>query len=337
MAQADFEWLKTFLSKHNCVPEDLLSEVEDVYGEPRIVIATGSILSGFGNKFSDLDVFVVVENSNLTALPITSYKGGLRVDTEYYGVDRVFNQEKMVRSGSCHRSQVLSRDLWVQYYRSLRSMTRFYDGYRLSSKPEFFDWLDQIKSCWLESRVSEWFTYESCRHYLAANWLKKSNMRLACNSISEALFSALSAKVAEKGQVILPKKWLGEKLKACAFVEYLEMFKKALRYPVSDVEQECYFSDIESFVLKLVDLDKLQHSLSWQLWCSPGVQIDNIKGECIVSRWNMRGVLLDSDIGLGQKEYMDCVISSGKFLEQPEDVYGQLFANDMLWLSVVEN
>ena len=55
-----------FLERHalaghgaNAVPQ-VLAQVDDVFGEPLLVVATGSVLAGFGRPTSDIDVYVVV-------------------------------------------------------------------------------------------------------------------------------------------------------------------------------------------------------------------------------------------------------------------------------------
>ena len=73
------------ISPHGLTPEQVLDQVDDVFGEPLLVVATGSVLAGYGRPTSDIDLYVVVPEEVASTLPIMSYPRGARVDVALFG------------------------------------------------------------------------------------------------------------------------------------------------------------------------------------------------------------------------------------------------------------
>src|SRR5215467_7246592 len=106
----------------------LRAQVEEAYGPPLLVVATGSVLEGFGNERSDVDLSVVVDRESLTQLPIMSYLGHGRVDAAYYRADDLRGWVPMLRDGTWPPPGRLTRGLWLRRFRVLKAACRFADG-----------------------------------------------------------------------------------------------------------------------------------------------------------------------------------------------------------------
>jgi hypothetical protein len=88
--------LTAHLDGYGLRPEDLLEQVSDDYGRPMLAVATGSVLMGWANPHSDIDVDVVTDRAHMLQLPIMSFRNGARIDVLYFTRDQWF--ERLART-----------------------------------------------------------------------------------------------------------------------------------------------------------------------------------------------------------------------------------------------
>lgn len=319
--------LADFLSPYGVTLDELRAAVEQALGQPLAVIATGSVLQGFGNERSDVDIFVVVERENLTRLPIMSYQGTARIDTSYYGAAEFTGWLDALREPWPYASP-LSNRTWVGQLRRLHAVTRFAAGLVLDARDDWRERLAGLRSPWLVDRVVEWWTTEAVRQRTAARWLSDSHPRLAAQRWCDAVLAALERRAALAGQLSLTQKWLPEKVKAVGDDEALAMVREVLRIPVAAAELPAYRSRCEELLERLLPVSP------WyaELYYARGAQVMPVGDRTLVSRWGMRGVeVAVRDLpAIGEPE----PVWRGAAGEDPPAPVLSLFREDMLWLSI---
>src|SRR4051794_14164367 len=75
--------LDRFLDESGLERQRLVEEVGDAFGVPSLIVATGSVIQGFGSSTSDLDVYVLVPRP-VTGFPLLSYIDGARIDIAWH-------------------------------------------------------------------------------------------------------------------------------------------------------------------------------------------------------------------------------------------------------------
>ena len=117
--------LDRFLASVSMSVEDLISEVEQAFGTPLLVLATGSVLQGFGNSNSDLDLNVVVDRQSTSQVPIMSFARQLRIDTAFYHSSDVREWVKTAKECTCPLPPPITREVWSRQLRALGIAMRF--------------------------------------------------------------------------------------------------------------------------------------------------------------------------------------------------------------------
>jgi hypothetical protein len=328
-ADALGERLDMFLGRRGTTREAVIAAIDEPFGPPLLVVAAGSVLHGFGNERSDVDVHVVVDR-DVTRLPIGSYAHTVLVDTKYFSAaeveswvttlrDRVWPPERLDRSG------------WERRQAEIINCSRFATGLVLGAKDGWSAWLAAIQEPWLVARVAEWWRIESIRRELAARWLAGTKPLLAAVRTFEAVLAALESRAAVAGQMHYGPKWLSEKLRALADHDGLSALGAAMRLPAADREAPAYIANCATLLERIRKREDAR--LSAQLWYLPGVRVQELDGRTLVSRWNLRAVEVSAPAP--PIESPATPIWQGPLDAVPPSPVLPLFTEDMTWLSIV--
>jgi hypothetical protein len=322
------ERLDAFLARRGTTHEALVAAIDEPFGRPLLVVAAGSVLHGFGNERSDVDVNVVVDR-DVTRLPIGSYAHDVLVDTKYFSAGEVEGWIATIRDDPWPPAR-LDRDGWVRRQAEIINCSRFACGLALSAQEQWRAWLAAIREPWLAERIVQWWRLESLRRELAARWLAPAKPLLAAVRAFESVLAALESRVAAAGQLYYGPKWLSEKL--CIIDDTLgqQTLEEALRFPRFERDAPSYIAACTGMVASARPVGGEQ--VRAQLWLLPGVRIQELDGRTLVSRWNLRGAEVSPSIALvarGGEPVWDAPLDA-----PPPPHVATLFTEDMTWLSI---
>ena len=318
------ERLDAFLIARRTTREKVVSDVADAFGPPLLVVATGSVLQGFSNPQSDLDLNVVVDYS-VTRLPLPSHRHGFLIDATYFDAIEV---KAWVSRPSL--TGEITRDQWRRYSTELKYCTRFRDSVVLSARDSWDGWISEFRKPGLVSRVTEWWRLESLRRWCAGRWLADVKPLLAAQRRFEAILATLESRAATRGQVYFGPKWLPEKLRVLNDHEGLEVLHAFQKAPVTEPEAREYNSRCEACLIQCSERPNERAVV--QLWYLPGVRVRELDAGVLVSRWNLRAV----ELGPATPRIPDRhrPIWEGEFDTTPPADVLRLFISDMTWLSI---
>jgi hypothetical protein len=314
------------IAPHGLTPEQVLAQVDDVFGEPLLVVATGSVLAGYGRPSSDIDVYVVVPEEVASTLPIMSYQGSARVDVALFGAGTLTER---------HRQMALpwpppepSPAAWTRRRRSLDSLSRFGLGLLLASDGgRWAEWqreVDTETAGWL----ANWYAHEAVRKQAAARLLLPIKPRLAALKASEALIAALERRAVLAGERYFKWKFVGEKMRRLGDEKGYAWAWHALAPPPAAADSADYARRTDGILTELLaDVD----TTGWRLrpMLAAGAARYDFGGEALLSRWALRTVALEPDSPAATGDCWDYALTE----EWHPDVAG-LFAEDMLWLGI---
>jgi hypothetical protein len=323
------ERLSDFLALHGEEPEALLSDIDPSFGSPLLVVATGSVLHGFGNERSDLDVNVVVDHGKLSTLSFPSFERGFLLDTLYFTASDVETWAARSREQGWPPEGRLERSEWRGRLKELVSSVRFAHGLPLRADDRWGEWLEDLRQPWLRERIVQWWRTEAQRRRLAALWLADDKPRLASQQWCDAALAALEARAAMAGQLFFGTKWLPEKLRKLGDGESLAVLRAALRVPLEPGAAAAHAECCDAVVDECAGGTS---SLAAQLWYAPGVNRRALRGSALVSRYDLRAV--ETKEALPDTGRSDPLWEGG-IDERPPEAIRQLFVHDMTWMSLV--
>jgi hypothetical protein len=329
----DREWggpLAAFLAARGATREDLLTAVGEPFGRPLLVMATGSILAGFGNGRSDIDINVVVEH-HAPRLPIPSHELPVLVDATYFGRSVVEAWVSAIRDQPWPPAGPLDRAQWLQHRANIFNCTRFACGLTLVEEDDWDFRIAEFREPWLRERVAEWWRIESVRRGRAARWLADARPLLASQLKLEAVLAALEGRAAAAGQIYFKQKWLAEKLRAIEDEEGMAVWREVMRAPTSEREVGDYLARCDDLLLELGC--RQTDGLTAQLWYLPGVKLRALDERTLVSRWDLRGIEFGGAIAAVPEPPQP--IWEGALDERPSADVLSLFVEDMTWLAIV--
>jgi len=325
--EARAERLEAVLTRYGLTKEMLLASVDGPFGRPLLVIATGSILQGFGNQRSDIDINVIVDYE-VAHLPVPSYKHGAFLDTAYFGASKV--QAWVIDIRDCSLVGRVNRDKWEQRLGNVFSCSRFGYGLILSARNGWERWFSELHEPWLVARVAEWWQIEAVRRRLAGSWLVDTKPLLAAQRLLESVHAALESRAALAGQAYFGPKWLAEKLRRIGDGNGLEVLKGLMETPTTEHKAQDFVARCEATLEELGV--KYASNLTAQLWCNSGMRVRNLAGSTLVSRWNFRGLVLPGKLQTGGGEAEP--FWEGELGKSPPPEVIAFFVEDFAWLSV---
>lgn len=308
----------------------LLAEVETVFGPPVVATLTGSLIGGFGNKRSDVDVIVVVDTGKtITQLPIMSYTGTARIDVEYYAVADLARQDALLRQGIHAGEQYGAESQWKNTLCALRTFTRLAIGAPFLQAEGWDRQLPVLAHGRLADITARWWEMESYRLLVAARWLQPTKPLLAAIRYADAVSALLSGRAARGGQLFMSRKWLGEKLRLIDDRDGLHLFERALACPSTDREALAVCREMDEVLRAQIPPALFQ--LHAELRFASGVRVHALRDEKLVTRWDMRAVTLPFNTHV---DGTDVPLWSGPPDTLSEGPLRELFRQDMLWLGL---
>ncbi|MGA7732800.1 MAG: hypothetical protein WCD37_16205 [Chloroflexia bacterium] len=337
--------LEAFLAPRGMTSEMLVAAVEDLYGRPLLVVATGSILHGYGNERSDLDVNIVVDRE-VPRLPIPAFSHGVLVDAAYFAASEVKHWASRLRDQPWPPAGSLDRAQWRRRISDLFRCTRLGYGLMLSARDGWDCWMAEFRESWLAERAAQWWRVESVRRQVGGRWLASAKPLLAAQRHYEAVLATLESRAAAAGHLYFGPKWLPEKLRTLGDDEGMAALGEAMRGPTTEGEARGYIARCEELMAALGVLGGNHHNeladLSAQLWYLPGVKSRDLDTRTLVSRWNMRGIELRGSTPAvpeppkpSEPSEPGGPIWEGALDEPPPSNIAALFIEDMTWLSIV--
>jgi hypothetical protein len=322
------ERLADFLAQYGEPVEVLLADIDPSFGPPLLVVATGSVLHGFGNERSDLDVNVVVEHNELSNLSLPSFERGFLLDTLYFAASDVAAWTRHSREHGWPPEGRLQRSTWRQRLKELVSSVRFAHGLSLQAEDGWSEWLEDLRRPWLQKRVVQWWCAEALRRRVAARWLTEDNPQLASQQWCDAALAALEARAAGAGELFFGTKWLPEKFRKLGDEASLAQLREALRIPVDPGAAVAHAERCDA----LVDVCAgALPPLAAQLWYAPGVTLRTGRTRTLVSHHDMRTVeTRDSLPDIGGEPVWEGTVET-----RPPETILRLFAENMTWISLV--
>ena len=321
--------LAEFLVPHGATPEHLLADVDESFGAPLLVVATGSILHGFGNSRSDVDLNVVVDHDRLSALSFPSFERGVLLDTLYFDAAHVERWADARRDPSWPPAS-LTRDEWRQRMAELTSAVRFAHGLTLRARDGWHAWREELRRPWFADRVVDWWRVEAIRRAFAGRWLAAEKPLLSAQRWSEAVLASLEARAAAAGELFFGTKWLPEKLRKLDDENGEAALRTALGPPVDGRYASAYAASCERVLREQLDEP---NGLGVQLWLAPGVTARTVRGSTVVSRHDLRAIEVDTASLPGAETAEP--IWAGMLDETPPAGVLALFTADMTWTSIV--
>lgn len=322
--------LSEFLAKRGAEELDLLADVDPAFGEPLLIVATGSVLHGFGNARSDLDVNVVVDHADLSTLSFPSFERGFLLDTLYFSATDVATWVEHSRDGHWPPVGRLDRRGWQRRAKELVSAVRFGHGLPLRATDEWGEWLGDLRKPWLSERVVEWWRTEAQRRRLAARWLAVDRPQLASQQWCDAALAALEARAAASGELFFGTKWLPEKFRRLDDAAGMRAIRAALTVPVEPGSAATHLARCDELVDEFAGAPA---GLAVQLWDAPGVRRRVLRTSTLVSRHDLRAVEVTGftlpDAGDGEPLW------TGRVDERPPEAVHRLFVEDMTWMTLV--
>jgi hypothetical protein len=321
--------LAAFMGRHGHTPDDLLAQMSTLLGEPSLAVASGSVVVGYANQKSDVDLYAIGDVPDTQRVPIISHELGPLIDISLIDQDQLRQQLTWLKESP----QVLAvggavADQWRTTRRVLHRALRLAYGVVLRSTPEWAAIQASLRVGWLADKAVIWWRLEARRRLVTARWLERVNPALAAQLACEAQLYALKAVTAEAGYAYPHQKWVSTELHAMGRDDLLALYRQALHVawdvtvPVRDTD-------------KVVDglIGPPPANLVMEAAYVPGVATHRLRDSTLVSRWELRGGRLDTT-QLPAVRHDGRAIWRGGLEETPPEWLRQLAALGMVWIGV---
>lgn len=316
-----------FLEQRGIDRGAVLGEAADQgLGAPALAVAAGSVLAGFGNHRSDLDLLVLVENEKLTRFPIQSHEHGMLIDINVRRASDVRDSAAGLTAGPWPRFATVTEPAWNHRRRVINTTSRLALGLPLIATPPWDDWHAGLRGAWLADVVEQWFTVEAHRLAQAARWLLDARPMAAAVRAREAVVAALNARAAAGGELYCTSKWVGEKLKLLGDADGLAVLRDVLEPPLAPRDRVPHCLDLVERTVGAAE--PLHVVLRWAI----GIGTMLFDDRTVVDRWQLRALeTYRRDL---PPQDSDAVIWSGPAGSVPPDDVLPLFVHDMVWLGL---
>ncbi len=317
--------LGEFLQMRGTSRAALRKEADQGFGPPALAVAAGSVLAGFGNVRSDLDLLVLVENEKLNRFPVPSHEHGTTIDVNLRRASTVREGTAALEAEPWPTVDTAGEDAWNHRRRQLITTSRLALGLPIVVSPPWDSWHAGLRHPWLQDAVRRWYALEAHRLAEAARWLSAAKPLVAAVRARGAVVAALNSRAAAGGQVYFAPKWAGEKLKALDDTEGLALLRETLA-PGDPPSQVARALDL---VPRMTGpLPPLHTVLHW----ATGAGTMELPDRTLVDRWQLRAVEVHRR-GLPAAD-SGAAIWSGPAGTLPPPELLSLFVHNMVWLSV---
>lgn len=221
--------LEAHLARVNAGVADLGREVDSALGTPLLIVAAGSVLQGFGNPGSDIDLHVLVHNARITDLPIPSRTLGVTVDVNYVDVDGARAAATTLTADAVLPD---TRARWRSAQRRLGQLGRFALGLALDGDDEWRAWQIGLRPGVVAYAV-KWRRADALRYRVAAELLAPTRPLTAAQRWCDAGLAALDALATDAGEAYVGSKWVGVKLERLGRTDLSDAYRRLLDTPTT--------------------------------------------------------------------------------------------------------
>jgi hypothetical protein len=316
--------------------DDLLPTVERSFGEPLLASVNGSVLAGFGNPSSDIDIFVVVDRDGLTEFGIQSYDLGVHIDCKLFSADEARRLTgDLARGWPFHATEPVDKVRWRSIQQALLNFSRFALGHALVETPAWRQWLDGLRAPWFVDAMDSWWSAELQRRRLIAAAVRDVNPMLAAMRTCDAVSAALKRRTVERGEYYFYEKWVAQQLIASGDGAGESHLRAALQLPRRPDECHAYTDRMEEL---LAEIAADVAPVGFQVTLAPGVEVWDLDGTVYLSRWRTRALeVRDPDAAVaslvgGGAGDLAATVGPGESLDE---LVRQLVVADLVWLSPV--
>jgi hypothetical protein len=286
------ENVKTFLERKDATFSLIEKQIKDVYGDTLFAFVSGSVVEGYGNETSDIDIICVVDRSGLSQLPVMTYVDLVKFDTEYYSVDAMEKHLDVINLDWPFQIP-LNQEHWKKQYSSLKICSKFISGLAIKGTD---NWKYLHKNYDKEkflNKLTSWWMIEAVRNLIVSKILFDLNIRSSELKLFDAGFCVLASRVTSCGENVITKKWIPEKLKHISDEHGLQLAEELLInsfliHSNSDLFYK-YYTYVKDYVL--LELNELDICC----YLSSGVSIDVISTDkYILSKWHNNFEIISS-------------------------------------------
>lgn len=315
-----------FVKRYDLTEQQVLDQVDTSFGEPLLIVAAGSVISGFGNDTSDLDMYTVVEKDVASLFPLMSYPNGARIDGILCGSQQLLDKHRQLSSSTWPPQEMKPGDIGARN-KELQAITRFGLGLPIFGTDQWLAWQQRVKTE-VHGWIGDWHAVGAYRMAAAARALLPHKPLVAAIRAGDAIESALEHHAAAQGEPYFKWKWLGEKLERLGDAKALAAYEDAMIQPLSA-------RDVPDYIARMEDvLDSyLGHvdTGSWRLSLRPavGTSWESFGKEHLVSRWGLRAAVVPAESNVSEPGAWTYPLS-----EKWDPDVEALFSEDMLWLGV---
>jgi hypothetical protein len=325
--------LERFLRERDIPMSRLTGHVEDVFGVPRMVVAAGSVIHGFGNPGSDVDVLVLVDNPDVTNFPLSSYDGQQAFDVTYLDTAWARQAGEQIVNGSALAS-VHDPAGCARTHEMLVQFSRLPLGFVIDAQPEWNAWVSQMRGPELGGTLQRWWVLRALRAWIAARVFGADKPWLAAHRYCDAGLALLNARATAAGEAYFGPKWVAAKLARLDDQAGLAVYERLLAVPADGAELPSYVDNCEQLLASLSPIGPESAQVHLVASYAPGVKVFRANGRTLVSRWMMRGLEFQGSL---PKPAMstDAPIWTGRLADLPSWLRALLVA-DMAWLGIAD-
>jgi hypothetical protein len=320
--------LSAFLACHGHTIADLPGQVSTSLGNLHMLVAGGSVVVGYANARSDIDLYAVGDFIDPQGVPAISHELGPLLDITLLPQVQLHEQLTWLRDTSKVVTGHSPARTWARSAKACDYATRIACGLVLRATPEWAALQESLRSQWLIDRCVTWWRLEARRHLVTARWLAAANPPLAAQLACEAQLAALKAVTAEAGYVFFNRKWVSRELLAMGRDDLIHQYRQALRaawLPQAPMAESAAMVDRT--------IGEPTPDLVVHVSYARGVATHRLRESTLVSRWEMSGILLPTtDLPVARRDGR--VIWSGGLDDWPPDWLHELASRGMVWIGV---
>ena len=324
--------LTRFLARKDRTPEDLLGQVGEAFGTPLLVTAVGSVLEGFGNEESDVDLLAVVD-AEVTDFPVSSHALDLPVDVNFLHATWVREAGAWMTDEARIDPQGSTRQSWKDSQRILIRLGRMSLGLVLSGSPEFIGWWEDMSRSY-PAFATDWWRAESLRQREAGRLLVAADRPLhAAQAYCSAGLALLESRAAELGEAYAGPKWIEAKLERIGDKSLTDAFWQIVGSPVTPAEVPDYLHRTQLLLAELAGTEPRSEDPHLFLTPASGAKRVHFEGQVLWHRYGQRGLSSD-DPGFAIPDDAG-YLWHGPASQVPDDM-ASLATAGLAWLAVSE-
>ncbi|GIH04903.1 hypothetical protein Rhe02_29700 [Rhizocola hellebori] len=325
--------LERFLADRDIPMTRLTDHVEEVFGVPRLVVAAGSVIHGFGNPGSDVDVLVLVDNPGVTNFPLSSYDGQQAFDVTYLDTAWAREVGEQIGDGSA-LACVHEPAGCAKTHETLVQFSRLPLGFVIEAEPEWNAWVSRMRGPALGRILRRWWLLRALRAWTAARIFGADKPWLAAHRYCDAGLALLNARVTAAGEAYFGPKWVAAKLARLDDQAGLAVYERLLAVPGDGAALPSYVDRCEELLESLSAIGPESPQVHLVASYAPGVNVFRANGRTLVSRWMMRGVEFAGPLPQAAMS-AGGPIWAGRLTELPSWLRALLVA-DMAWLGIAD-